>query len=46
MSPQEENYTAPSVFEYDLDPGGNYVSPAVDPAGNGNPGVLSASTVA
>ncbi|MCF7847320.1 MAG: hypothetical protein K9M45_00610 [Kiritimatiellales bacterium] len=45
MSSQEENYSAPSVFEYDLDPGGNYVSPAQDPASEGGQGVLSASIV-
>ena len=43
MSAENEDYFAPTVSEHDLDPGGNYVSPA-DPEAAG-PGVLSGSLV-
>ena len=33
MSAHQEDYFAPTVSEHDLDPGGNYVSPASDSDG-------------
>ena len=35
MSAHQEDYFAPTVSEHDLDPGGNYVSPASESDGLG-----------
>ena len=35
MSTPQEEYFAPTVSEHDLDPGGNYVSPASEGATDG-----------
>ena len=42
MSTQQDDYSAPTVSEYNLDPGGNYVSPASE---EGTAGVLSGSII-
>ncbi len=42
MSSASEDYSAPTVSEYDLDPGGNY-APAQELNGESSPGVLSSS---
>ena len=44
MSSQTEDYSAPTVSEYNLDPGGNYVSPA-STGSEGGGGTLSASII-
>ena len=43
MSTQQDDYSAPTVSEYNLDPGGNYVSPASEGVTDG---VLVTSVVA
>ncbi len=45
MSATDNDYSAPTVSEYNLDPGGNYVSPAstVESDPYAGPGVLSNS---
>ena len=42
MSTPNDDYFAPTVSEYNLDPGGNYVSPATS---DSEVGTLSASTI-
>ena len=40
MSSENNDYSAPSVSEYSLDPGGNYVSPSENVGNVDGPGVL------
>jgi hypothetical protein len=42
MSSVSEDYSAPTVSEYDLDPGGNY-APSKELNGSSAPGVLTSS---
>ena len=44
MSAPDNDYSAPAVSEYTLDPGGNYVSPGEDRF-EGSGGTLSTSII-